>query len=62
MVREITKIETEFGTVSIKTAYYEGKKVNSKPEYEDCLRIAKENKISLKEVYKIIEKTIQNNL
>lgn len=48
--RRLKKIQTEYGTVSIKTAEIGEEVVNIMPEYEDCKRIASEKKIPLKQV------------
>jgi hypothetical protein len=56
--REFQKIMTRYGQVTIKTAIYKGKKLKSKPEYEDCIRIAKENNVPVHAVYQEINKLI----
>jgi len=48
--RKKSKVETKFGPVSIKTGSLNGEAVSLKPEYEDCLEIAKRLKVPLKEV------------
>ena len=52
--REQTELETKYGTVRIKTAYGFGVK-KSKPEYEDIAKIARENKMSIQDVLKVID-------
>ncbi|MDP4178151.1 MAG: nickel pincer cofactor biosynthesis protein LarC [Bacillota bacterium] len=47
-------INTVYGNVRIKISYYNGHKLKIKPEYDDCKRIAKENKVPLSWVYKEI--------
>lgn len=56
--RSIEKIQTEWGPIRVKIARSHGRIVNSKPEYDDCKRIAKEHGIPLKQVYQIIQKLI----
>ncbi len=56
--REFTELETSYGTVRIKNALVDGKVMKSKPEYNDCARIARENNIALKDVYEIIKKLL----
>ncbi len=56
--REFQKIVTRYGPVIIKTAIYKGKRLKSKPEYEDCIRIAKENDVPVQIVYQEINKLI----
>lgn len=58
--RDYIKVSTKYGKVSIKQSYYNGKVVKSKPEYEDCKRLAKENNVSINEVYKETNNIILN--
>jgi pyridinium-3,5-bisthiocarboxylic acid mononucleotide nickel chelatase len=48
--REIVPIDTPFGAVRFKVASLAGKVVNSAPEFEDCLRLASEQKVPVKDV------------
>jgi uncharacterized protein (TIGR00299 family) protein len=48
--REIVSIDTPFGPVRFKLARFGGKIVNATPEFEDCLRLASEGKVPLKDV------------
>ncbi len=48
-------IKTEYGEVRIKSAFYRNKLIKSKPEYEDCIRIAKDRNIPINEVYRMVE-------
>jgi len=56
--RTIELLDTPYGKVRIKTARYRNKKIKSKPEYEDCIKIARDQKIPLNQVYKVIEKLL----
>ncbi|MBN2214668.1 MAG: nickel pincer cofactor biosynthesis protein LarC [Bacteroidales bacterium] len=56
--RKVTSIDTPFGKVRIKSAFYGGRPLKSKPEYEDCLRIAKENQMSISEVYNMVSELL----
>lgn len=38
--RKFTKIETEYGEITVKLGYYNGKLIRATPEYEDCRKIA----------------------
>lgn len=57
--REFIKKTTKYGEVTIKNAYYKDELVNSKPEYEDCKRFAKENNIPIVEIYREINKVME---
>jgi pyridinium-3,5-bisthiocarboxylic acid mononucleotide nickel chelatase len=48
--RNFVKIDTKWGKVTVKEAFYNNEMIKFKPEYEDCKRIAKENNISVKMV------------
>ena len=50
--RDFSKIETKYGEITLKNAYYKGKIIKSKPEYEECKKIALEKNININEVYK----------
>ncbi|MDF2530978.1 MAG: hypothetical protein K0Q65_559 [Clostridia bacterium] len=56
--RDFVKISTQYGNVTVKNAYYQGKKVKYKPEYEDCKRIAKEKNIPISRIYQEVYKII----
>lgn len=56
--RDFSKINTKFGEVTVKNAYLEGVKIKSKPEYDECKKIAKEKGISLSELYNEIDKKL----
>jgi uncharacterized protein (TIGR00299 family) protein len=49
--REDRTVETPFGPVKIKVARLAGRVMNASPEYRDCLRIAEEKGVPLKEIY-----------
>jgi len=58
--REYLKIETRYGPVTLKTAIYKGKKLKSKPEYDDCIKLARKNKVPVHVIYEEIHKIIAN--
>ncbi|WP_339061190.1 nickel insertion protein [Tepidibacillus marianensis] len=49
--REWVKVEVEWGECRVKIGKRQGKVVQLAPEYEDCIRLAKEHQIPLKRVY-----------
>lgn len=49
--REIKIINTKYGKIRVKISKLNGKIKNMTPEYEDCVRIARKNKIPLINVY-----------
>lgn len=54
--RETKMIKTKYGDTRVKISRLNNDIKNIMPEYEDCIKIAKKYKISLKEVYGIIRK------
>jgi len=59
--RDFIQIKTMYGDVTVKNAYYQGKLVKYKPEYEDCKKIAKEKNIPIAKVYREVYKRIEEN-
>ncbi len=49
--RTSREISTPYGSLRVKQAFYNGICVNCKPEYEDMLRLARENDVSIKALY-----------
>ncbi len=49
--RKMVEVATEWGTVSVKAGYREGKLVQFAPEYRECEQIAKRCQVPLKTVY-----------
>ena len=52
--REVRQVETPWGKVKIKVAGSHPHYYNIAPEYEDCLRIAREKDIPLKKIYQYV--------
>ncbi|MCB2306409.1 nickel pincer cofactor biosynthesis protein LarC [Clostridium estertheticum] len=56
--REFVKVNTSYGEVTVKEAYYKGEKIKSKFEYEECKRIAKSTGVPISEVYEKLKNEI----
>ncbi len=56
--RKDGELETEIGTIRIKSSFFQGKEIHTKPEYDDLQRLATLHELSLNEVEKIINKTV----
>ncbi len=54
--REMSKVKTKYGEIRIKNGCFNGRIIKSKPEYEDCRRLAKENGVSIQEIYESMAK------
>jgi len=55
--REIVKVKIKNGEITLKNGYLNGRIIKSKPEYEDCKRLAKENGVSIQTIYESIRLT-----
>jgi len=55
LTRKMITVKTAFGEISVKEGYFQGRKIKSKPEYEDCLRLAKEKGLSLTAIMNSIQ-------
>ncbi len=49
--RKFEKVRTIYGEVTVKHSFFKDTEVSTKPEYDDCSRIAAEKGIPLKEVF-----------
>ncbi len=49
--RDFSKISTKYGEITVKNAYYQGKKIKSKPEYEACKKLAREKGVTVQDIY-----------
>ncbi|WP_439711340.1 nickel insertion protein [Clostridium estertheticum] len=52
------EVNTSYGEVTVKEAYYKGEKIKSKFEYEECKRIAKSTGALISEVYEKLRNEI----
>ena len=52
--RETVKVKTKYGKITVKNGYLNERIIKSKPEYEDCKRLAKENGVSIQNIYESI--------
>ncbi len=56
--RNFIDLETKYGIVRIKRAIYNEDIIKQKPEYEDCVKLARENNIPIKDIYREIHKLL----
>ncbi len=56
LTRRFDTVQTKLGPVTVKRALLDGKIIRSKPEFEECRVIARENNMSLSEVYRLVAK------
>jgi len=60
--RESDDMDTSLGTVTIKKAWYKGRLLKWKPEYEDCKTLADKHNLPIREVFRLIENEIKNKV
>lgn len=60
--REFKKIETVYGTLTVKQKVLNGKVIQSVPEYDECVRLAKDSNVSLAEIYKAAHIALEGEL
>lgn len=56
--RKTEQIDTKFGPVRVKSAFFQGVCIKSKPEYDDCISIARSSGLPVSQVYNEVEKEI----
>ena len=56
--RKSRTVETPYGPIRVKEGLFEGKVIKYKPEHDDCVRIAGEAGVPLREVYSEVDKCI----
>jgi hypothetical protein len=49
--RDFSVRSTQYGEIKMKNAYFRGRKIKSKPEYEACRKLAGEKGVSIREIY-----------
>lgn len=52
--REYKSVQSPYGKLRYKIGSYRGQQVTTKPEYEDCKKLAKQKKISIKEIINMV--------
>jgi uncharacterized protein (DUF111 family) len=57
--REFRQIQTIYGNLTVKLKILNGNIIQSVPEYDECVRLANENSVSLAEIYKAALQTIE---
>ena len=60
--REIQTIKTPHGPVKVKVGSLKGKLLKISPEYEDCKKIARREKLPIKKVYEEVRKLAEQKI
>jgi len=56
--RKIETLVTQYGEVRVKSVFFQGTWFKSKPEYDDCIKIARDKKIPVSRVYREVERAL----
>jgi hypothetical protein len=59
--RKMELVSTKYGDIRVKSAFYKGVCIKSKPEYDDCIKIARASGIPVSQVYQEVEKILAKN-
>jgi uncharacterized protein (TIGR00299 family) protein len=57
--REFRQIQTSFGNLTVKLKILDGTVIQSVPEYDECVRLANENGVSLAAIYKAAHQALE---
>lgn len=60
LTRKFTKFDSRFGEVTMKVAYKNDEILKYAPEYDECQQIAKEFKLSIREIYNDLKYEFRN--
>jgi len=58
--REVKKLKTPYGLITIKLGKLDGKIVQAAPEFEDCRKISRAKKLPVKKIYDEVQALIHN--
>lgn len=59
LIRDFKKVNTIYGDVMVKKAYFNGQLIKAKPEYEDCKRLAEKTGVPIIKIYDEVYKNIE---
>ena len=57
--RDFRQVQTPYGSLTVKLKIINGKVIQAMPEYDECVRLANENGISLAEIYAAANKQME---
>ncbi|MBF7097360.1 nickel pincer cofactor biosynthesis protein LarC [Alkalibacter mobilis] len=58
--RSFVKVKTPWGEVTVKQGLKNGKIIKQKPEFDECVKIANENKIPMEKIYRFIWRNLED--
>ncbi|MBW6534654.1 MAG: nickel pincer cofactor biosynthesis protein LarC [Mariniphaga sp.] len=53
-------VQTQFGEVRLKQSFYRGNLVNSKPEFEDCKKLAEKHNVAVRRIQESVYKNLED--
>jgi len=56
--RKVETLITRYGEVRVKSVFFQGAWFKSKPEYDDCIKIARDKRIPVSQVYREVERVL----
>ncbi|MFD0695996.1 nickel insertion protein [Paenibacillus sp. GCM10027628] len=56
LARDFEIVQTQWGPMSVKVGYHQGKLVQYAPEFKECERVARQHQVPLKKVYDEVRK------
>lgn len=62
LIRKLAKVQTEYGSVTVKFCYLDSQLLKYKAEYEDCRILAMEKGIPIREIYQAVDLEVKNSL
>ena len=60
--RTFNELKTPYGSVRIKNGFYKGELIKQKAEYEDVAKIAREKDIPIRDIYREIERILEEGM
>ncbi len=60
LIREVIPVATRYGEVAAQVAWFQGRPLRSKPDYEDCKRLALQHGISLQRMYVAVQAVLDS--
>jgi uncharacterized protein (DUF111 family) len=57
--RNFRLVHTRYGDVKVKQKIIDGKVLQTVPEYDDCVRLANENEVSLADIYAEVNRKLE---
>lgn len=60
LARDTLQVATRYGAVTVKLAHHQGRPLRGKPEYEDCKRLALEQRVPIHAIYAAVREALSS--